>query len=59
MQGKDSVAVDIRTPEGLAIVHQLAARVDAVVDGFRAGAAERGGFDAETLRGDQPGSACT
>ena len=24
MQGKDSIAVDIRTPEGLAIVHQLA-----------------------------------
>ena len=28
MQGKDSIAVDIRTPEGLEIVHQLAARVD-------------------------------
>jgi crotonobetainyl-CoA:carnitine CoA-transferase CaiB-like acyl-CoA transferase len=54
MQGKDSIAVDIRTPEGLEIVHRLAARVDAVVDGFRAGAAERGGFDAETLRGINP-----
>ena len=54
MQGKDSIAVDIRTPEGLAIVHRLAARVDAVVDGFRAGAAERGGFDADDVARDQP-----
>jgi crotonobetainyl-CoA:carnitine CoA-transferase CaiB-like acyl-CoA transferase len=54
LQGKESVAVDIRTPEGLQIVHQLAERVDAVVDGFRAGAAERGGFDAETLRRINP-----
>jgi crotonobetainyl-CoA:carnitine CoA-transferase CaiB-like acyl-CoA transferase len=49
MQGKESVAVDIRTPEGREILHKLAARADVVVNGFRAGAAERGGFDFETL----------
>jgi crotonobetainyl-CoA:carnitine CoA-transferase CaiB-like acyl-CoA transferase len=50
MQGKESVAVDIRTPEGLEIVHQIASRVDAVLDGFRDGAASRGGWDFETIR---------
>ena len=50
MQGKESVAVDIGTPEGRTILHELAARADVVVNGFRAGAAERGGFDFDTLR---------
>jgi crotonobetainyl-CoA:carnitine CoA-transferase CaiB-like acyl-CoA transferase len=49
MQGKDSVCVDINTPEGLAIVHQLAARADAVLEGFRAGVATRHHLDAGTL----------
>jgi crotonobetainyl-CoA:carnitine CoA-transferase CaiB-like acyl-CoA transferase len=48
-QGKESIAVDISTPEGREIVHQLAARVDAVIEGFRTGAAERLGVDADTL----------
>jgi crotonobetainyl-CoA:carnitine CoA-transferase CaiB-like acyl-CoA transferase len=53
-QGKQSVAVDIRTPEGVAIVHQLAAGVDVVVAGFRPSAARRRGFDPDTLRGLNP-----
>ena len=54
MQGKESVAVDLHTPEGVELVHQLAARVDAVVDGFRSGAAERLGVDAATLHRINP-----
>ncbi len=54
MQGKESVAVDIRTPEGREILHKLAARADVVVNGFRAGAAERGAFDFATLRKINP-----
>jgi len=54
MQGKESVAVDIRTPEGRQILHNLVARADVVVNGFRAGAAERGGFDFETLHKINP-----
>lgn len=54
MQGKESVAVDIRTPEGRDILHKLAAQADVVVNGFRAGAAERGGFDFETLQKINP-----
>jgi crotonobetainyl-CoA:carnitine CoA-transferase CaiB-like acyl-CoA transferase len=54
MQGKESVAVDLHTREGVEIVQRIAARVDAVVEGFRDGAAERMGVDAGTLRGLQP-----
>ena len=54
MQGKESVAVDIATPEGREILHELAAQVDVVVNGFRAGAAERGGFDFDTLQAINP-----
>jgi crotonobetainyl-CoA:carnitine CoA-transferase CaiB-like acyl-CoA transferase len=53
-QGKESVAVDISTPEGREIVHRLAARADAVIEGFRSGAAERHGVDAATLRRINP-----
>jgi crotonobetainyl-CoA:carnitine CoA-transferase CaiB-like acyl-CoA transferase len=54
MQGKESVCVDLSTPEGLAIVHELARRSDLVLQGFRAGAAERLGVDATTLRALNP-----
>ncbi len=54
MQGKESVAVNIHTPEGLEILHKLVARADGVLNGFRAGAAERGGFDAATLQAINP-----
>jgi crotonobetainyl-CoA:carnitine CoA-transferase CaiB-like acyl-CoA transferase len=53
-QGKESVAVDLTTPEGLEIVHKLAARVDAVLEGFRDGVAERRHVDARTLLGINP-----
>lgn len=53
-QGKESIAVDLSTPEGKEIVYRLAARADAVIEGFRTGAAERLGVDAETLLGINP-----
>ena len=49
MEGKESLALDVRTDEGRAIVQQLAANADAFVNGFRPGVAERLGFDYETL----------
>ncbi len=49
MQGKESIAIDLRTPEGRDIVHQLAKRSSAVLHGFRAGVAKKLGLDAETL----------
>jgi crotonobetainyl-CoA:carnitine CoA-transferase CaiB-like acyl-CoA transferase len=49
MQGKESICIDTTTPEGREIVHRFVARADAVLQGFRAGAAERLGLDATTL----------
>jgi crotonobetainyl-CoA:carnitine CoA-transferase CaiB-like acyl-CoA transferase len=54
MQGKDSIAIDLGTAEGQQIVHRLASRVDAVLEGFRDGAAERIRVDAGTLRAINP-----
>jgi crotonobetainyl-CoA:carnitine CoA-transferase CaiB-like acyl-CoA transferase len=54
MQGKESIALDMRAPEGLAIVHRLAERVDVVLQTYRAGAAERAGVDAATLTALNP-----
>lgn len=54
MQGKESLCVDLTTPEGLAIVHALAARADLVMQGYRAGVAARLGIDADTLRALNP-----
>ncbi len=54
MQGKESVCVDFATEEGLALVHRLAARADVVMQGFRAGVAERLGLGFAHLRALNP-----
>ena len=54
MQGKESIALDLHSEEGRRIVHELARRSDIVLQAFRAGAAERGGVDAATLREINP-----
>ena len=55
LQGKESFAVDITRPEGLALVHELVKRADVVLQSFRAGVAERRGLDAITLQALNPG----
>ena len=54
MQGKESICLDLRTDEGRAIVQELARRSDVVLQALRAGAAERAGVDAATLRAINP-----
>jgi crotonobetainyl-CoA:carnitine CoA-transferase CaiB-like acyl-CoA transferase len=54
LQGKLSVAVDVATEEGQAIVHELARQADLVLMSYRAGVAERQGFDEPTLRAVNP-----
>jgi len=49
-RGKKSIAIDLRQPEGLAIVMELALTADVVIQNFRAGAIERLGIDADELR---------
>jgi len=55
LQGKESIALDIRTGEGLAIVHELARRCDVVLQCYRAGVAARIGIDEATLKAVSPG----
>lgn len=55
MQGKESVAVDIASPEGREIADELVRRADVVLQCFRAGVAERLGYDYERLRTVNPG----
>ncbi len=49
-QGKESLAVDLRTPQGREVVHRLIARADVVLHNFRPGVPERLGIDYETCR---------
>jgi crotonobetainyl-CoA:carnitine CoA-transferase CaiB-like acyl-CoA transferase len=53
-RGKRSVTLDIAKPEGQALVKQLAARCDVVVENFKAGALARYGLDAASLRATKP-----
>src|SRR3954454_6149337 len=54
MEGKESLTVDLRTPEGRQLAHDVIAQADAFVNGFRSGIAERQGLDYETLRAINP-----
>jgi crotonobetainyl-CoA:carnitine CoA-transferase CaiB-like acyl-CoA transferase len=54
LQGKESIAVDMATDEGRAIVHELARRSDIVLQSFRAGKAEQHGVDSASLRAVNP-----
>ncbi|HTU07409.1 MAG TPA: CoA transferase, partial [Trebonia sp.] len=42
--GKESVSLDLRTPEGLRAARAIIARANVFIDGFRAGASERLGL---------------
>jgi crotonobetainyl-CoA:carnitine CoA-transferase CaiB-like acyl-CoA transferase len=53
-RGKRSIAVDIKAPEGVAIVKQLAARADVVIQNFRPGVMDRLGLGYEALRQVNP-----
>jgi alpha-methylacyl-CoA racemase len=48
------VGVDLRDPEGAALVRQLAASADVVVEGYRPGVAERFGLGPDELLADNP-----
>jgi len=54
LMGKESIALDIRAPDGLAIVHELARRSDLVLQCYRAGVAARIGIDEATLKAVNP-----
>jgi formyl-CoA transferase len=54
-RNKKSVAIDLRQPEGQALVRQLATQADIVIENFRPGTLEQWGLDYETLAQLNPG----
>jgi crotonobetainyl-CoA:carnitine CoA-transferase CaiB-like acyl-CoA transferase len=52
--GKRSVAIDLRTDEGRALVRRMAATVDVVVESFRPGRLENWGLGYDVLSADNP-----
>ena len=49
MEGKESLSVDLASPEGRGIVHELVRGADVFVNGFRPGVAERLGLGWESM----------
>jgi crotonobetainyl-CoA:carnitine CoA-transferase CaiB-like acyl-CoA transferase len=54
-RGKQSIALDIKSPEGQQIVLELAAAADVIVENFRPGTMERLGIGYEDVRKLNPG----
>jgi crotonobetainyl-CoA:carnitine CoA-transferase CaiB-like acyl-CoA transferase len=52
--GKESIALDLKSDEGRAILQQLIARSDALLHSFRPGVPERLGHDFDTARSINP-----
>ncbi|MFC9664643.1 CaiB/BaiF CoA transferase family protein [Nocardia sp. NPDC127606] len=48
-RGRRSIAVNLKDPAGVAVVHELIANADVFVEGFRPGVAERLGIGPDTL----------
>ena len=53
--GKESIVLDLKTPEGLEILYRLVDRADVFLHNFRPGTPERLGIDAETVMARNPG----
>jgi crotonobetainyl-CoA:carnitine CoA-transferase CaiB-like acyl-CoA transferase len=53
-QGKQSIALDLKRPQGLEVARKLIARADMLVHNYRAGVAQRIGIDYETCRALNP-----
>ena len=48
-RGRQSIAVDIKSPAGVAVVKRLVVKSDALIEGFRPGVIERLGFGPDAL----------
>jgi crotonobetainyl-CoA:carnitine CoA-transferase CaiB-like acyl-CoA transferase len=54
MQGKESIALDLKDPRGREVMHRLVAQADLFVHSFRGKVPEALGIDAATLRAINP-----
>jgi len=53
-RGKRSVTVDLKSPEGIRLIHELAARSDVLVENFRPGVMDRLGLAQAQMRAANP-----
>ncbi|WP_158814333.1 CaiB/BaiF CoA-transferase family protein [Methylocapsa sp. S129] len=53
-RGKRSIAIDFEKPEGQAIIRQLAARSDVLIENFKTGGLSKYGLDYESLKAINP-----
>jgi crotonobetainyl-CoA:carnitine CoA-transferase CaiB-like acyl-CoA transferase len=53
-RGKKSAAIDFSRPDGAALVRQLAAKADVVVENFKVGGLAKFGLDANSIRAANP-----
>lgn len=52
--GKDSISINLKTPEGQALLHELVATADVIAHNFRAGVPERLGLGYEEVKAIRP-----
>ncbi|MBM3504904.1 MAG: CoA transferase [Alphaproteobacteria bacterium] len=53
-QGRPSIAVDLKHPDGVAFVREAAAHADALIEGFRPGVMERLGLGPDVVQAGNP-----
>ncbi|WP_120716514.1 CaiB/BaiF CoA transferase family protein [Tsuneonella amylolytica] len=53
-RGRKSIAIDLKSPEGVALARKLAASADGIIEGFRPGVMERLGLGPDELLADNP-----
>jgi crotonobetainyl-CoA:carnitine CoA-transferase CaiB-like acyl-CoA transferase len=53
-RGKESLAIDIKQPEDLALLHRLLAKADVWIQNLAPGAMDRAGLGSDTLRAKYP-----
>ena len=54
LRSRKSIAVDLKNPEGIAIVRDLCRAADGLIEGFRPGVMERLGLGPDVLLADNP-----
>ncbi|MDP4023184.1 CoA transferase [Methylobacterium sp. NEAU 140] len=54
-RGKRGISLDLKHPDGIAVLRRLLDGADALIENYRAGTMERLGLGYETLRQDYPG----
>ena len=53
-RNRERIEADLKTPEGIAQVRELAKGADGIIEGFRPGVMERLGLGPDVLLGDNP-----